>query len=482
MIRLLLALGLALPLFAAEPTVRVRVGAATREMPLERYVAAVLAGESSIFQSPEALKAMAAAARTYAVRLRGRHSAEGFDFCATTHCQHIDLAAVAPRLEAAAAETSGELLWYQGKPAFTAYTRDCGGRSEEAAAVWPDLAAPYLKSHDDPWCGSPAWRWSPDPLDLAAALRRSNLRTPPSVEQVAIADRTASGRARTLVLSGRGESVRISAGSFRFAVGRQLGWNWLPSDRYEARDSTGRPRFEGKGSGHGVGLCQRGADRMGLAGRSYREILAFYYPGAEAGLTARGLSWQRLGGERIALFTTVPDRDRPVLALAERLLREASQRSALPAPDAIEIRLYPDIDSFRNATAEPGWVAAHTAGRRIHLQPAHGTLEPVLRHELFHVLLESQARPGLPLWFREGLVGVLEGRARAEGSARIPTDADLRQTADPARARRAYAEASRAAAALVRRYGLASVLGWLKTGLPPEVTNSSSSHEAVKSR
>ena len=146
-LRLLIVLPM---LLAAQSAVRVHVGSATLAVPLERYVAGVLAGESSVFRSDEALKAMAVAARTYAVRLRGRHAAEGFDFCATTHCQRFDPDAVTPRLESIAAETAGELLWFQGKPAFTPYTRDCGGRTEDAAAVWPDLAAPYLKSHDGP--------------------------------------------------------------------------------------------------------------------------------------------------------------------------------------------------------------------------------------------------------------------------------------------------------------------------------------------
>ena len=84
-----------------------------------------------------------------------------------------------------------------------------------------------------------------------------------------------------MVLQGRGESSRISAGAFRFAMGREVGWNTVRSDRYEVRASNGRLVFEGSGSGHGVGLCQRGADQMGLSGRRYREILAFYYPGTE---------------------------------------------------------------------------------------------------------------------------------------------------------------------------------------------------------
>ncbi len=480
-----LLLALALPLAAQQPF-KIRQGSATLQLPLERYVAGVLAGESSVFRSPEALKAMAVAARTYGVRLRGRHAAEGFDFCATTHCQRLDLDAVTPRLEAIAAQTAGELLWYEGKPAFTCYTRDCGGRTEDAAAVWPALAAPYLQSHDDPYCvraGSSAWQWSADPPLLREALLRSHLRAPTRVEKVAITERTASGRARTLVLSGQGESIRLSAGSFRFAVGRGLGWNTLSSDRYEVRGL----RFEGAGAGHGVGLCQRGADQMGLAGHTYHEILAFYYPAARPGLTARGLSWQRLGGDSIALFSTQPGRDGAVLAAAERILGAVRERAHLDPPSNIEIRVYPDVDTFRNATGEPGWVAAHTRGRRIDLQPAatlrsRGILEQTLRHELLHVLVESHAAPGLPVWFREGLAGYFEGGRPSGGAARIPSDADLRQTADPARARRAYAAAVRAAAGLVERYGLSTVLGWLKSGLPREVINASSSQAAVNSR
>ncbi len=36
--------------------------------------------------------------------------------------------------------------------------------------------------------------------------------------------------------------------------------------------------FKGKGSGHGVGMCQWGAQGMASKGASYREILLHYYP------------------------------------------------------------------------------------------------------------------------------------------------------------------------------------------------------------
>jgi stage II sporulation protein D len=438
----------------------------------------VVAGEGGVLRSDAARQALAVAARTYAVRLRGRHSAEGFDFCDTTHCQRADLNAVTPAIAATTAQTAGELVWFEGSPAFTPYSRDCGGRTEDAAAVWPDpgQAAPYLRSQPDPYClraGSRPWQWSADPAQVVAALVHAGLRAPHSIERVEIAQRTASGRAHTLLLTGAGESVRMSAGSFHAAVGRELGWNTVQSERYEVRSSGGRLVFQGSGSGHGVGLCQRGADQMGAEGRSYREILAFYYPATATGATARSFSWKRLGGERITLYTTEPEQDGSVLALGERLLGALVRRTPWPAPAGIEIRVYPTVDAFRNATGEPGWVAAHTDGRRIHLQPAavlrtHDALERVLRHELIHVLMEAQAAAGLPVWFREGLVGYLE-HAGWNAAADFPADSALRQTGDAAQARRAYAEAVSAVAGLVRRYGEGTVMGWVKSGLPPKV-------------
>ena len=439
------------------------VNRTTFDVPLEKYVAAVLAGEASVLRSDEALKAMAVAARTFGVYGRGRHAQEGYDLCGTTHCQRVDLAGVTPRMEAAAAATAGELLWSAGKPAFAVYSRDCGGVTEDVSTVWPELSATYLRRQSDPYCvrgGSAAWQWRAKAADLLAALSASQLRAPRAIEQVTISGRTETGRARELTLMGGGERVRISATTFRFAVGRALGWERLPSDRYEVAGLE----FAGTGSGHGVGLCQEGADEMGSEGRRYREILAFYYPGTELGRTGRGIAWTRLGGEIVTLFTTHPDRDGALLGQAERQLRELTERTNLTAPRGIEIRLYPDVETFRNATGEPGWVAAHTVGVHIDLQTAGA-----LRHELLHVLVESHAIAGLPVWFREGLVGYLEDPGAARPSARAPADADLRQTADADGARRAYAEAAGAVAGLVRRYGEKAVAGWLGSGLPRDV-------------
>jgi stage II sporulation protein D len=118
----------------------------TLSMTLEEYVTAVLQGESAGFKSDEALKAMAVAARTYAVHFGSRHRLEGFDFCDTTHCQDVRLGNESPRARAAVAATEGELLWFEGRPAATYYHRSCGGEIEDASALEPNLHAPYLQS------------------------------------------------------------------------------------------------------------------------------------------------------------------------------------------------------------------------------------------------------------------------------------------------------------------------------------------------
>jgi stage II sporulation protein D len=488
--KLPLAFGLCAAVLSAA-TVRVQVNGRVITIDLEQYTAGALAGESSVFQSDEALKAMAVAARTYAVHFRGRHAAEGFDLCDTTHCQHIDLQHITARMSAAATNTSGELLWYQGKPALSYYSRDCGGQSEDARLVWPAASVPYLKSRPDPYCArnvaSSHWHWEVSPRDLIAALQQSALRVPATLDHLSVAEKTISNRAQTLVLNGSGQSIRIDASSFRFAVGRALGWNTLKSNFYQTSQVNGNIIFDGKGAGHGVGLCQLGAEQMGIEKHSYREILGFYYPGTAVGLTAQGISWQKLTGEQITILSMQPSQDAATLAIADRQARVASQRTRRQFMSPVEIRIYPDVETFRNATGEPGWVAAHTSRSRIDLQPtailkSRGTLETTLRHELIHVLIESDSNADLPIWFREGLAAYFTGSVQAGISSSVVADTDLFQTTDQTRARAANRNAAMRVADLVDRYGEETVLGWLRTDLPRDVTNASAKQAATKSK
>jgi stage II sporulation protein D len=465
-------------------------GGGVRTLSSEDYVAAVLAGESSTFTSDEALKAMAVAARTYAAQRRGRHAAEGFDFCSTTHCQRVAINGANARLKAAAGATEGQLLWFEGKPAFTVYTRDCGGKTEDVRSVWPEMDAPYLRSVTDRYCmrQPDRWSWSSPEQEIVRALKASELKTPEQIQQIAVVKRTESGRAQTLLLAGSGISERISAGSFRFAVGRSLGWNTIRSTRFEIRSREQRIEVSGQGEGHGVGLCQRGAEEMGRQGFTFHEILRFYYPGTVLSRRGSGLRWSRLGGERLAIFSTQPAQDQALLPMAERILHDAETRTGLHNPGGIAVYVYPDLDTFRNATGEPGWVAAHTSGLRIDLQPQRilqekNALQGTLRHEFIHALIESKANTGLPVWFREGLTLYLSSPSGASSrKAAVSDRSALERRSDQGRTTEAYAEAYGRVAGLVQRYGETTVAGWLRSGLPREVSSSSTSRAPTNSR
>ena len=133
---------------------------------------------------------------------------------------------------------------------------------------------------------------------------------------------------------------------------------------------------------------------------------------------------------------------------------------------------------FRNTTGEPGWVAATTRGSTIQMQPAEvlrqaGTLESTLRHELLHMLIESYARAGTPVWFREGLVLYLsEPGATVSRAVDFPNvsalEKAMRDPASEAQLRHAYAAARARVAALVQRNGKETVLRWVREGVPGE--------------
>ena len=119
---------------------------------LEEYLLGVVPLEMGprVYDELEALKAQAVAARTYAVKRRGDFSAEGYDLCATARCQvYGGASGEQPLSSQAVKDTAGQVLLFAGAPADTLFTSTCGGRTEDAAVVFPSYsraAFPYLRS------------------------------------------------------------------------------------------------------------------------------------------------------------------------------------------------------------------------------------------------------------------------------------------------------------------------------------------------
>ena len=455
-------------------------------IPMEEYIAGVLAGETGNFKSDEALKAMAIAARTYAMHFGSRHALEGFDFCDTTHCQDLRIAGIDAHLRGIADATAGEVLWYDGEPAATYYHANCGGTTEDGhfALGNNEPRAPFLVQHSDQYClrnGSTQWRTEVAKRELQRALAADGIVVPGTLRSVSVLHRTPSGRVEFLRVTGSG-AITVPALTFRSAIGRHIGWDRMKSNWYEVSDAGDRLTFHGRGSGHGVGLCQVGAEVMGEEGHSYREILSFYYPGTRLGVGAQGIPWQQLANEDVALLTTRPDRDRPLLTLATGFMHESEENTGLLYRASPRLKIYPTVAAFRNSTGEPGWVAASTRGRTIQMQPSDvlreaGTLESTIRHELLHMLIDAYALPGTPLWFREGLVLYLTApNASSKPSENFDDlkslEKALRAPASEEELRHAYAAARARVAQLARQRGKQALIDWVQNGLPPELTAS----------
>lgn len=453
-------------------------------MPIEQYVEHVVMGEGGDFPNPEALKAMAVAARSYAKRFSGQHAKEGFDFCDTTHCQVFYWRSVTEKVRTAAEATRGEYVSYQGKAAATFYHQNCGGTTAAGSETWSQVSEPYLLVHPDPYCvakGGLRWKTTLTHEEVNQALGMAGIEPPESWLRLLISSRTSSGRVRTLDLSGGNPaSLSLPGSSLRSAVNRMFEGNKIRSDLYEVRNSAGRVLFSGRGAGHGVGLCQAGAEEMARQGKSYKEILSFYYPGTQVN-SSESATWQKRSDERFDLISTDPEADSSLFPVAERLLQEAETDVGWGLPFHVRLQVFPTPESYRETTGQPSSVAASTRGQTIRLQPLadlrrQAILEPTLRHELYHLLVETRASPGMPHWFREGLTLYLTDPTfpetapssmtleQMEQIEEILKHPDTRENMD-----RAYASAHRVVAALAKQHGKQALLAWLGDGLPRDV-------------
>jgi stage II sporulation protein D len=244
---------------------------------LEEYVAAVLSREASPAFRPEALAALAIAIRTYAVNAAAKPRDPAYDLLNGVDDQVFDgIEKVLPQFRAAAAETRGVLIWYGDALASANYHSTCGGRTEDAADAW-GRPFPYLRSVACDDCReSPAWKWeyrlpSDEGKRVARALGlrvRDNLK----IEIVAT---TPTGRAARIRLSSGGVSRETAAAVFRQALGSTK----VKSLKMAIARAGDGWKIAGEGYGHGVGLCQWGANGMAGRGCDFREILSRYYPG-----------------------------------------------------------------------------------------------------------------------------------------------------------------------------------------------------------
>jgi stage II sporulation protein D (peptidoglycan lytic transglycosylase) len=255
----------------------------------ESAVAAIVAAETSR-REMEALKALGVVVRTYMAAHGGRHSSEGFDFCDTTHCQlyrgEQDLSdrVASSAVADAVARTAGQVLRFEGRTVEGFYSAACGGISATPAMVWGGSTNyPYSRIVCR-WCRSSkfaTWERSANAAEILGALSSIISANLSSATKLSTDCEQPGGFVRAVTVRDGSRSVVLSTDAFRRAIGLRLGWNTVLSPTFTVERRGARFIFRGRGFGSQIGLCEAGAAAQAAAGRSFREILNFYYPGAD---------------------------------------------------------------------------------------------------------------------------------------------------------------------------------------------------------
>lgn len=258
-----------------------------RKMGMDEYVLCVLAAEMPAAFEPEALKAQAVAARTYAMYCAAANKHGSAQVCGDFGCCQAwisrdkqrenwgaDYDKNLEKLQDAVSQTQGEYLAYEGAPVFAAFHSSSAGKTEDCGRVWNPR--PYLVSVDSPETAEDVPNYI-SRLDCAPLDFRDTILS-------ACPDADFSGSEAEWIgeilrdESGRVESAELGGATIKGTELRRL--FSLRSTAFTLEYSDGRIIFTVTGFGHGVGMSQYGANVMAKNGAGYAEILAHYYPGA----------------------------------------------------------------------------------------------------------------------------------------------------------------------------------------------------------
>ncbi len=243
------------------------------EVPLEEYVKGVVSGEVGNNWPPEALKAQAVVSRTYALHQMMQNGSSQYKYHLTSSVLHqmFKGGAIPEAITRAVEETRREVLTYDGTPIAAYYHSTSDGLTEDPVEVF-GKSYPYLRPVETKCELSPYCLWERR-ISCGEVEKALNLT---GIEGIRVSSLTPSQRARNIQVVTKAGSREIPAKEFR----KQLGWERLPSTMIVTVRREGKQFvFEGKGYGHGVGMCQWSALQMAKEGMTYREILSTFYPG-----------------------------------------------------------------------------------------------------------------------------------------------------------------------------------------------------------
>ena len=244
------------------------------ETDIESYLCGVLPYEMSYSWPVEALKAQAVAARTYTLKTLEDRKMPDFDLYSDVRSQmYKGSVKTYDSVKKAVEETKGEVLKYKDELFYTYYHANCGGHTD----AMPGAKDP-IKPLQGAKCGyckeskSAHWSTTLSQDTINNFLKNNGIKG--TLKKIKIGAKFKSGRAKTLHIITNKQKVYVNCNDFRIAVG---------STKFKScfvTDIDGLS-FEGKGYGHGAGMCQDGAKGMALDDKNYKEILETFYPSSD---------------------------------------------------------------------------------------------------------------------------------------------------------------------------------------------------------
>ena len=246
---------------------------------MEDYLRGVLSKEAPDYWPPEALKAIAIAARTYAVYQRFTKDTVDYDVTGDVMSQDYG-GKTAEKIGTTRAvkATTGTIMLYRNKLFPTFYHSTCGGMTEHARVMGSFDLPPLAGGIACQFCSaSPFFHWQRRLTreDVGWALRKSSYSPVGTVTDVRVTRRTATGRAQEISIIGSKRALPLTGYDFRAL----FGFDRIRSPLFSIAPMGDAFILNGRGWGHGVGMCQWGAAELARRGLSASEILAFYYPG-----------------------------------------------------------------------------------------------------------------------------------------------------------------------------------------------------------
>lgn len=246
--------------------------------PLETYLYGVLPYEMSYTWPLEALKAQAVAARTYTLKTLEGVKNQNFDVYSDVRSQMYKGGGKQyDSVKKAVDQTRGQVLTYEDKLFFTYYHANCGGATDDVRS-W-NFGAKSIKPLSGASCKydshSKSYKWAMNVARHKVESYAKSVGLTGALKSIKISRKTDTGRATNLMIKTAKGSKTVPCGRFRLATGIRS----CKITKLDVRKND--VRFEGKGYGHGIGMCQDGANGMAKDGKNYRKILKNYYPGAE---------------------------------------------------------------------------------------------------------------------------------------------------------------------------------------------------------